>query len=876
MREPKRPSTSRWSFPPPPAPGEFTVITGTEFDDSPLVGTSGDDQIYGLGGSDLILGGGGNDQLFGGGGGNDRLSGGAGNDSLFGGLTEGILNYTQFEGGEGDDLIYAQVTRDNAYDQFVIDFYTGHGTDEIVGLEAGDRLAFTMDGFDSWPAVTLIGEAAFSGAERELRIEYVSNSDGPDDTILQLDVDGDGSVDSSLIIHGGRYGFTTPETYNFGFDFNTTGHIAATQYDDSLQGTDGDDTIDGLGGDDWITGGQGNDTLSGGAGNDVLDGGFGDSALFGGAGNDHLTAFFGDYNTLSGDAGDDLIEFAGLHAHADGGDGDDRFRIGSESHIARTVDGGSGTDFITWEYEYEGVTRNIAEDFGYWDWSPIAITITSIEGVIGTAYADYFLVNPADREVVTLNLILEGGAGDDVLMTGAGNDRLYGGQDNDYLFGNSGKDLLDGGTGDDYLSGGNGNDVMFGRDGNDTLIGDSGDDFLRGNTGDDILYGGDGADFLDGGVGVDFAYYGGASEGVIVDLVTVNSASNAGAALGDILKFIEGVTGTDYADTISGSARGNTLNGGSGNDDLIGRNGNDTLNGGFGNDRLFGGNGADTLHGQGDNDILFGGGGRDFLIGGDGDDDLRGQAGDDVLFGEAGDDVLLGHEGVDQLEGGDGDDILDGAIGNDSLFGGAGNDLLSGGNNNDLLNGEAGDDVLIGGNGADTYVFQASHDGTDQVIGLDTSDMLLFGGFGYADVSDVLAFLTQQGNNAVFSDQGVTIVFNGRTVADIEAAIGNAGSSVFPDGASQAQASSLDILRDIETFDFAGLGEKADADAGPAYQASLLEYAWRGEMSSLIDIADTQPVEHHRDLSDLDGLHHDMIGADLIALHPEDGFSFIA
>jgi Ca2+-binding RTX toxin-like protein len=379
--------------------------------------------------------------------------------------------------------------------------------------------------------------------------------------------------------------------------------------------------------------------------------------------------------------------------------------------------------------------------------------------------------------------------------------------------------------------------------------------------GNDILIGGLGADLLDGGGGVDLADYSGSSEGLVLDLVTSNSGLNSGAALGDTLKLIEDALGTDFADTISGSARGNHIDGGAGNDELIGRNGNDTLSGGFGSDRLFGGNGADTLRGQSDNDILFGGGGRDVLIGGNGNDDLRGQAGDDVLRGDAGNDRLLGYEGADELDGGTGDDFLDGAIGNDILLGGAGNDTLNGGNNDDVLNGGAGNDDLIGGNGADTYVFSASDDGTDRVIGLDASDMLVFEGFGYASASDALGFVIQQGNNAVFSDQGVTVVFNGRSVADVEAALGNAGSSVSGEAGAEPLISQIDIYRGIDTFDFSGLDS---GDGGPIQAYDLPEYAWTNETPASVI------------LPQFDTLHDDMTGFDVAVLQPDDGFSFVA
>ena len=61
---------------------------------------------------------------------------------------------------------------------------------------------------------------------------------------------------------------------------------------------------------------------------------------------------------------------------------------------------------------------------------------------------------------------------------------------------------------------------------------------------------------------------------------------------------MEGVIGTNFADTLTGS---------NGNDILRGENGNDIINGGLGNDTITGGSGADTLTGGGGNDtFVFG------------------------------------------------------------------------------------------------------------------------------------------------------------------------------------------------------------------------------------------------------------------------------
>jgi hypothetical protein len=187
-----------------------------------------------------------------------------------------------------------------------------------------------------------------------------------------------------------------------------------------------------------------------------------------------------------------------------------------------------------------------------------------------------------------------GREGNDTLFGGNGDDRLYGGDDGDRLSGGSGADLLDGGEGwdrADYSTAASGitlfladstqnagaaagdtlisieavtgsahADMITGRGplwdnirgggGNDRLYGEGGNDKLYGEDGNDILSGGSGADLLDGGEGWDRVDYRDATSGITLFLA--DSTQNAGAAAGDTLISIEGVIGSDHADTITG------------------------------------------------------------------------------------------------------------------------------------------------------------------------------------------------------------------------------------------------------------------------------------------------------------------------------------
>jgi Ca2+-binding RTX toxin-like protein len=88
-----------------------------------------------------------------------------------------------------------------------------------------------------------------------------------------------------------------------------------------------------------------------------------------------------------------------------------------------------------------------------------------------------------------------------------------------------------------------------------------------------------------------------ATAGINFNLVQSSSTTTFSAtALGtDIYKNFEGVIGTVFSDTLTGSASADELRGGGGND---------ALNGGLGNDRLVGGDGADTMAGGGGSDTF--------------------------------------------------------------------------------------------------------------------------------------------------------------------------------------------------------------------------------------------------------------------------------
>ncbi len=207
-----------------------------------------------------------------------------------------------------------------------------------------------------------------------------------------------------------------------------------------------------------------------------------------------------------------------------------------------------------------------------------------------------------------------------------------------------------------FIAGTNGNDTLVGSSVSQNIYGEAGNDRIDGQGGSDLLYGGQGDDtFLlsvsapgdlitvNGGVGTDTLDLASFGTAVWVDLVT-NDAEVRTTDQSDLMtgtwrdvaevEQVENITGTAFADQISGDAGNNILIGGGGADTLDSRSGDDTLIGGAGNDSLTGGMGVDRLDGGEGSDTLNGGLGLDTLIGGAGDDILTGGTEADVfVFG---------------------------------------------------------------------------------------------------------------------------------------------------------------------------------------------------------------------------------------------------
>lgn len=280
------------------------------------------------------------------------------------------------------------------------------------------------------------------------------------------------------------------------------------------------------------------------------------------------------------------------------------------------------------------VTRTIAEA---WVFEESGAELVAGEGCRGGG--GRVTCRPASREVVVVGL----GDGDDELVlaadpTSIGTVRADGGPGANRMHDRTGAfsprgPSLSGGDGDDAMST-DGFSVLAGDAGHDRLVGSANGETLSGGAGADELLAGDGgdlldpgrdsdADVLDGGPGADIANYGGDQMSLLA--VEVDLALGRGDP-GDVLRSIEGASGTPASDRLAGSAAPN---------DLRGLGGDDTIRGADGDDRLEGNDGRDRIEGGAGDDELIGGAQSDTLSGGPGDDRINPGYIDEVFGGQA-------------------------------------------------------------------------------------------------------------------------------------------------------------------------------------------------------------------------------------------------
>ncbi|MGE0333504.1 MAG: calcium-binding protein [Ramlibacter sp.] len=529
-----------------------------DYDDY-IVGGEAGDKLYGQQGCDIVMGGGGNDIIF-----TDELPRlthtGLGGQLVALEALLGKPGDDYADGGDGDD----QITDDLA------------GSDMLVGAGGNDTL--------------LNDETVF------LDKAYANLLEG-----------GDGH--DTLVSNNPTGGF------------------------DVLRGGNGNDTLTQRRGQALMEGGDGNDYLSAAditnVSAQILDGGRGADYMNGGLGDDtYIVDNLGD-TVVDTAGGVDTVQASVSFALSDGvenltltgsaqiggwGNGLDNVIVGNDAANTlgglggrNVLAGGGGTDW----YQYGGLG---AHDTIYEAGADIDTLV-----ITGQAAASAGLKLSFDGDDAVLSFQGRGSVRIKDQLAGVAVERFTFGADT-FSWAQLVQMTQPAPEPDDLVvSGGAGNDVLSGGAGDDRILGGGGADILRGGSGNDRLEGNGGADRMEGGAGDDFYAVNHVGDVVVelekngVDTVRSLVSYTLTAHVENLTlagsKAIDG-TGNGLANVIIGNGAANVLTGGRGNDTLVAGGGADTLLGGAGADRLV--LNADNLAQLGQMQV-DGGAGRDTL-----------------------------------------------------------------------------------------------------------------------------------------------------------------------------------------------------------------------------------------------------------------------
>lgn len=381
----------------------------------------------------------------------DTLTGSNFADTFFGGNGDDVMSGANgddvFTGGNGNDIF----TGGNGNDRFNVDL----GTDTILDLSGSDIIVVSA----AATAVATVSAAYAATAASSIAATGVAG----------LTSNGF-AVDLSAIA-GAAAGFTVTNT-----------GVATT-----LTGGAGNDTLVGAAGADTLVGGLGNDTLTGNGAADTFTVAAGTDAITDLTTNDILTVAAGaianaavaaggftatnattnagtanlttaaqavNLNAVNSGSGYTITDTAaGAVAHV-GSNYDDTFALGVNMSSAKTINGGTGTDTLTFTdagatTDLDNVTNVETVTFGN------AVTsVTAVNALVGAGLT--LTVNGS--ALTGANTLTWDGAleldGKFSITGGAGADVITGGALADTIVGGDGTDLITGGAGADNLTGG--------------------------------------------------------------------------------------------------------------------------------------------------------------------------------------------------------------------------------------------------------------------------------------------------------------------------------------------------------------------------------------------------------------------------------------
>ena len=614
---------------------------------------------------------------------------------------------------------------------------------------------------------------------------------------------------------------------------------------------------------EFYHGGAGNDTIDGAGGNDRAE--YQDAT----SGVTITAAGFGSSTfTVAGDASMGIDTLFNVELFT-GSDFSDTFNAtgflsasapGGFLSNFNAIEGRGGNDVITGNggtrVEYSSATGAVTVDLATGTATGNASvgmdSFTGVNSVRGSAFADTLLGgNPASNGFETF----EGRGGDDFIDGKSGFDRADYGVVGPIVTGINANLAAGTVTGDPVLMGTDtlrSIEAMRGSYLDDVYdaTGFSAFSINAGSNGTFNEFEGMGGNDVITGNGNTRVSYAGSREGVSVDLAAGTATGGASTGTDTLVGGVNAARGSNFGDTLIGSA---------GNDSLLGGEGSDLLRGGQGFDFIDGGNGSDridfdSLADAGDTvanfaavpggDVLdiadllafstsFAGGAggplADFArVAASGSNgllqiDADGTTGPGswqtlatLLGGSALNlDALVDGGNLEVGPVGGGGITVIGTPGNDNLFGGPGNDTLIGDLGNDFLRGGAGNDVLNGGVVADLQ----------SDVGWRDSDRADYStAFGSVNV-DLGAGIAQDGEGGTDTLIGIEAV-NGSAFNDVltgssafqENFHGGAGDDLIHGGGGFDRAEYFDamtgVMIDVGGFSDAGATVVGDPSVG--------------------------------------------------------------
>ena len=819
-----------------------------------LDGGDGNDTITGGDGNDTLIGGAGNDVVTGGRG-NDVAQLGSGDDTFVWNPGDGS---DTVEGQSGFDTL--QFNGANVAEKIDIAangsrvLFTRDVGNVTMDLNSIERIAFTArGGADTITVDNLAGTGVQQVALDLAGTPGTEVGDGAADTVI---VNGRANNDHITITGSGAQvsvtGLPAQVTIDGSEGANDSLVINALGGNDTIDASTlaagvTNLTIDGGDGNDTITGSSGNDVLLGGAGNDTITGGRGNDVAFLGDGDDKFIWNPGDgSDVVEGQAGTDTLVFNGSNATENMSISANGSRVSLFRDVGNVTMDLNGVEQIQLA-ALGGADTITVNDLTGTDTNLVAINLAAEGTTSGDGAADQVIVNGTAGNdtikiarsggVITVNglaaqvtiahaegaldtLTINGLGGDDTidasaLPANAINLVLNGGDGNDTIIGSAGNDTVIGGRGTDVALMGKGDDTFVWNpgDGNDTVEGQAGNDTLLFNganvneninisaNGSRVLFTRDVANItmdLNGIENVQFDARGGA------DTITVNDLTGTDVKqVGIDLGAIPGTPGGDgQVDTIV----------------IDGTAGNDVIN-------ITESNGVVTVTGLASTVTITNFDANDRLV-------INGLGGDDVINASG-----LGTAMQLTADGGDGNDVLIGSPGNDTLLGGLGDDVLIGNGGQNVLDGGPGNNVVIQGaattlasvGSAGATVAPAPQQQFDGTAGNDQISATLSG--GNVQISGLAAPVSldaaAQGNSVtlnglagddVIDASGVTtstmrFILNGGDGNDVlhggsgdDMLTGGAGGDRFAFSGSNGTDTITDFQAGIDTVDISGYG----------------------------------------------------------------------